>query len=77
VRDDLTGTPGLDQSRVGVTMTTHGGDGVDGSCVDDPPTIENPCFSTITVSYTFRTIFQWPGVPQVIGFERSRSFRRL
>jgi len=77
VRGDLAHTPGLDPSAASAAMTTHNGDGVDGSCVDDPPSVENPCFSTVRVTYTFSTLFGWPGLPRSIVFERSRTFRRI
>ena len=77
VREDLGRTPGLDPAAVAVTLTTHGGDGVDGSCAEDPPTLEAPCFSTVRVVFTFHTLFDWPGVPHEIVLDRSRSFRRI
>jgi len=71
--DEMARTPGLDSSAATVTPTFAQTDGTT-ACVN-PPTVALPCFATVRVQYTFRTITPWPLIPNVFAFDRSTSMR--
>lgn len=73
-RAELEGVPGLDPAAAGVTLVVHGGDGA--SACAGAPTLASPCFATVRVTYEFRTLVAWPGVPRTVPLESSRTFRR-
>jgi Flp pilus assembly protein TadG len=73
--DEMARTPGmnvLDPSmdiQAGATQA----DGVT-TCLR-PPTVATPCFITVTIRYTFRTIVPWPFIPNTANFDRSTTMR--
>ena len=74
--DEISRTPGintLDPSLVVDTPArpTH----TDGSQCLTTPTVVDPCFYTVTVSYTFHTIVAWPFIPNTANFSRSTTMR--
>ena len=74
--DEISRTPGintLDPSLVVDTPArpTH----TDGSQCLTTPTVADPCFYTVTVSYTFHTIVAWPFIPNTANFSRSTTMR--
>jgi Flp pilus assembly protein TadG len=74
VRQDIGGMPGVDATQLNVTLTQHNGDGT--TVCSGPASVGTPCFDTVRVTYTFRPIIAWPGVPSAIAIDRSRTFRR-
>lgn len=72
--DEMNRTPGMfaDISNV-PTPTVKQSDGVT-NCLT-PPTVATPCYITVTVIYTFRTITAWPLIPNVFVFNRSTQMR--
>ena len=40
-----------------------------------PPPIDDPCFVSVEVKYTFRTVVAWPLVPNVANFDRTTTMR--
>jgi len=86
--DEMTRTPGMawnctlnpagdtcsDPSIPGtVTIRLAQADGTT-PCIS-PPTVLTPCFVTVQVQYTYRTIAPWPMVPNVANFDRSTTMR--
>jgi Flp pilus assembly protein TadG len=74
--DEITRTPGINISDPSLVIDTpsrptH----TDGSLCTTTPTIADPCFYTVTVQYTFRTIVPWPFVPNTANFNRSTTVR--
>jgi Flp pilus assembly protein TadG len=66
-------TPTVQATGSNVTVTEKQADGVT-NCVH-PPTIANPCYVTVRVQYTFRTVVPWPLIPNTANFDRSTQFR--
>lgn len=71
--DEMGRTPGLDTAGAAVFPTFAQTDGV--SACPNPPTVTAPCFATVRVTYTFRTITPWPLIPNVFSFDRSTTMR--
>ena len=74
-RDEMSRTPGMDSTVPGVAVTFAKSDGVS-TCVS-PPTLANPCFATVRVTMTWRTITAWPLIPNVFNFDRSTTMRMV
>jgi hypothetical protein len=78
--DEMSRTPGMNcQPSPGtcaatIAFKTHTGDGST-DCTVSPPTIDDPCFVTIRVTYQFRTIIPWPLIPNTANFDRSTTMR--
>lgn len=75
-RAELNRTPGVVAANATVTLTVHNGDFVDGSCVVSPPTLIQPCYSSVRVAYRFTTVVPWPLVPNTFNFNTTTSYRR-
>ena len=73
-RDEMSRTPGMDGGVPGVNVTFAKADGT--TCVN-PPTLANPCFATVRVTMTWRTITPWPLIPNVFALDRSTTMRML
>ena len=73
-RDEMARTPGMDASVPAVTVTFAKGDGT--ACLNTP-TVADPCFATVRVQYTFRTVVAWPLIPNVANFDRSTTMRTI
>jgi len=74
-RDEMSRTPGMDSAAPAVTATFKQADGTT-DCVS-PPTLANPCFATIRVTWTWRTITAWPLIPNTFNFDRSTTMRMM
>jgi len=77
-KDEMGRTPGFTKDAFGdvnatVTVTVAEADGAT-ACIS-PPTVAEPCFVTVQVQYTFRTIIPWPLVPNVANFNRQTTMR--
>ena len=77
-KDEMGRTPGFTKDAFGkvtatVTVTVAEADGVT-ACIS-PPTVAEPCFVTVQVQYTFRTIVAWPLIPNVANFNRQTTMR--
>lgn len=71
--DEMARTPGLDTAGAAVLVTLKQTDGT--SACPNPPTVPVPCFATVRVTYTFRTITPWPLIPNTFSFDRSTTMR--
>jgi len=71
--DEINRTPGLNASTANVQVTETNADG--STCNPPPRTIASPCYVTVRVTYTFRTVGAWPLVPNVLNLERTTSMR--
>lgn len=71
--DEMARTPGLDSTAATVTVTLAQSDGTT-ACLN-PPTIATPCYATVRVRYTWRTVTQWPFLPTTFIFDRSTTVR--
>ena len=74
-RDEMGRTPGMTGSAPTVTVTFAQIDGVT-ACVN-PPTTLLPCFATVRVQYTWRTITAWPLIPNTFDLDRSTRVRMI
>jgi len=77
-KDEMGRTPGFTKDAFGkvnatVTVTVAETDGAT-VCLS-PPTVAEPCFVTVQVQYTFKTIIPWPLIPNVANFNRSTTMR--
>ncbi|MGH2472355.1 MAG: TadE/TadG family type IV pilus assembly protein [Candidatus Limnocylindria bacterium] len=73
--DEMARTPGINTSdpSLNVNADIAQADGVT-ACIR-PPTVATPCFVTVSVQYTFRTIVPWPFIPNTANFDRSTTMR--
>jgi Flp pilus assembly protein TadG len=74
-RDEMSRTPGMDSTVPSITVSFAKIDGVS-TCVS-PPTLANPCFATVRVQLTWRTITAWPLIPNTFNFDRSTTMRMV
>ncbi len=74
-RDEMGRTPGMDSTAPLVTVTFAQSDGVT-ACVN-PPTLARPCFASVRVQMTWRTITAWPLIPNTFNFDRSTTMRMV
>lgn len=71
--DEMDRTPGLNTGTATVTVTFAKSDGT--TACSGTPTVADPCFATVRVQYTFRTITPWPLLPNTFTFDRSTTMR--
>jgi Flp pilus assembly protein TadG len=74
--DEISRTPGINVNDPSLYVDTptrpvH----TDGSQCFTTPTIADPCFYTVTVEYTFKTLVPWPFIPNTANFSRSTTMR--
>jgi Flp pilus assembly protein TadG len=74
-RDEMSRTPGMDGQLPYVYVTFAQSDGHT-TCVS-PPTLANPCFATVRVTWTWHTITAWPLIPNTFNFDRSTTMRMM
>lgn len=74
-RDEMGRTPGMDASAPTITVTFKQSDGVS-TCVS-PPTLARPCFATVEVQMSWRTITAWPLIPNTFVFDRATTMRMI
>jgi hypothetical protein len=68
-------TPGMDSTVPVITVTFRQADGT--TACTSSPTLATPCFATVRVQMTWRTITAWPLVPNTFNFDRSTVMRML
>lgn len=73
--DEMDRTPGMVAANALVTVTFKQLDGV--TTCTDPPSPAAPCYATVRVRYTFRTVTPWPLVPNIANFDRSTTMRTI
>ena len=73
--DEMDRSPGMVATNALVTVTFKQLDGV--TTCTDPPSPAAPCYATVRVRYTFRTVTPWPLVPNVANFDRSTTMRTI
>jgi hypothetical protein len=71
--DEMNRTPGMTADVSMATVTVKQLDGVT-DCVS-PPTVITPCFVSVRVQYTFRTITAWPLIRNTYNFDRTTMIR--
>jgi Flp pilus assembly protein TadG len=74
--DEIRRTPGIDVNDPSLSVDTpplpkH----TDGTDCMGTPTVAAPCFYTVTVQYTFKTLVPWPFIPNTADFNRSTTVR--
>ncbi|TMG55959.1 MAG: pilus assembly protein [Chloroflexi bacterium] len=78
-KDEMGRTPGMScdlAHQCLVSINWPPGATTDGSsCTVSPPTVDDPCFVTVRVRYTFKTIIPWPIIPNTANFDRSTTMR--
>jgi Flp pilus assembly protein TadG len=70
---EMNRTPTVNATTSNVTVTEKQTDGLT-NCVH-PPSVATPCYVTVRVQYTFRTIIPWPMLPNTANFDRTTQFR--
>jgi Flp pilus assembly protein TadG len=73
--NEINRTPGLSAGSANVSVTPDRR--ADGTACVKPPTTTAPCYVTVRVTYTFRTITPWPMIPNVFTFDRSTTMRQF
>lgn len=75
--DEMGRTPGLNTSdpSLVVTVSFLKSDGIT-TCTTDP-TPADPCWATVRVQLTFRTVTPWPLIPNTANFDRTTSMRTI
>lgn len=74
-RDELSRTPGVDPGTASITASFKKADGTT-NCVT-PTSVAEPCYATVRVRYTWRTVTPWPLIPNVARFDRSTKMRLI
>jgi Flp pilus assembly protein TadG len=74
-RDEMSRTPGMDSNAPGVAVSFKQANGTT-DCVS-PPTLANPCFATVRVTWVWHTITAWPLIPNTFSFDRSTTMRMM
>ena len=74
--DEISRTPYLQSATATVNVDFKGQDGIT-DCALVTPTVATPCFVTVRVRYTFRTIVPWPFIPNTADFDRSTTMRAI
>ncbi|HEV2010623.1 MAG TPA: TadE/TadG family type IV pilus assembly protein [Candidatus Limnocylindria bacterium] len=69
---EMNRTPGMNAAQATITWTKLK---ADGTACPVTPDYNNPCYFTVRVQYTFRTIIPWPLMPNVFNFDRSTAVR--
>jgi Flp pilus assembly protein TadG len=72
-RDEMGRTPGMDATAPTVDVTFARSDDV--TACANPPTEAVPCFATVRVRHTFRTVTPWPLIPNTFNFDRRTTMR--
>ena len=72
---EINRTPGLTVTTQNVTVSPNLK--ADGTACTPPATLTDPCYVTVRVQYTFRTIIAWPIIPNTANFDRSTIFRQF
>jgi Flp pilus assembly protein TadG len=73
-RHEMSRTPGMDGTAPTVAVVFAKSDGT--TCVS-PPTLADPCFATVSVRMTWRTITAWPLIPNTFVFDRATIMRMV
>lgn len=73
-RLEMSRTPGMDADLANITVTFRQPNGT--GCTN-PPTAAVPCYATVRVRYTFRTVTPWPLVPNTASFDRTTTMRTI
>ena len=77
-RDEMSRTPGMDVTDLTNPLVTAVFAKTDGiTACANPPSAADPCFATVRVRFTFRTITPWPLVPNTANFDRQTVFRTI
>ena len=72
-QQEMNRTPGVDATQATITVTRKQQDGTT-NCISSPdPT--TPCFVTVRVQYTFRTVINWPFIQNTFNFDRATKMR--
>ena len=74
-RNEMSRTPSVDKNAPVVTVTEKQADGITNCARPPGPTVANPCYVTVRVQYTFRTVVPWPLIPNSANFDRTTQFR--
>jgi Flp pilus assembly protein TadG len=72
-QQEMNRTPGMDATQATITVSRKQQDGVS-ACIQSPDPV-TPCFVTVRVQYTFRTLINWPFMPTVFNLDRSTTMR--
>ena len=72
---EINRTPGVNVTTANVTVTPDRN--ADGSPCTPPTTLTAPCYVTVRVVYTFRTLIAWPLSPSTATFDRRTTMRQF
>jgi len=78
--DEMDRTPGMNTTAAlsaGTMAVTATFAKSDGSTCTIEPTPVDPCFVTVRVQYTFRTVTPWPLIPNTANFDRATTMRTI
>jgi Flp pilus assembly protein TadG len=73
--DEISRTPGINVLDPSLSIQARARQADGSTLCLQPPTVATPCFVTVTVQYTFRTIVPWPFIPNTANFNRSTIMR--
>lgn len=79
-KDEMSRTPGMNVDGAianGDMQVTAVFAKLDGTACTTTPTIADPCWVTVRVRYTFRTVTPWPLIPNTANFDRRTTMRTI
>jgi Flp pilus assembly protein TadG len=75
--DEMGRTPALNPAAATITVVFAKADGITACPPGSLTTVADPCYATVRVQYTFRTVTPWPLVPNTANFDRTTTMRML
>jgi Flp pilus assembly protein TadG len=72
-QQEMNRTPGMDATQALIDVTRRQQDGLT-PCIQTPDPV-TPCFITVRVQYTFKTLINWPFIQNVFNLDRSTTMR--
>ena len=73
--DEMSRTPGMDINNPSLVVDAWALQSDGATACLQPPTVATPCFVTVSIQYTFRTLVAWPLIPNTANFNRSTTMR--
>ena len=73
--DEMSRTPGMDINNPSLVVAAWALQSDGATACLQPPTVATPCFVTVSIQYTFRTLVAWPLIPNTANFNLSTTMR--